>query len=149
MAIVDSVKHVSLLLLAAALLGCATSTVESRRQERMAAYNALTAEERELVDRGQIKVGMNQDAVYVAWGRPSQVLQGESGAGGVTTTWLYHGTWMEETRYWSYREVPYQGGVYLERYLDRDYHPRDYLSAEIVFAGGKVARWRTLPRPVY
>jgi len=129
----DSAKHVSILVLSAALLsGCATSTVESRRQERMAAYNALTAEERELIDRGQIKVGMNQDAVYVAWGRPSQVLQGESGAGGVTTTWLYHGTWMEETRYWSYREVPYQGGAYLERYLDRDYHPRDYVSAEIV-----------------
>lgn len=150
MAVIESVKPVLILLLAVSLLaGCATSTVESRKQERASAYGALASEERELVDKGQIKVGMGQDAVYIAWGRPSQVLEGESGTGGVTTTWLYHGTWMEETRYWNYREVPYQGGVFLERYVDRDYNPRDYVSAEIVFAGGRVARWRTLPRPAY
>jgi hypothetical protein len=130
------------------LTGCATSTVESRKKEREAAYSALSPEERELVDKGQIKVGMGQDSVYIAWGKPAQVLQSESGGSGMTITWLYHGSWMEETRYWNYREVPYQGGVFLERYLDRDYSPRDYLSAEIVFVDGKVARWRTLPRPV-
>lgn len=130
------------------LAGCATGTIESRRKDRAAAYAALTAEEKELVDKGQIKVGMNQDAVYIAWGPPAEILQSET-QDGLLTTWLYHGVWTEETRYWTFREVPYKGTVFLERYLEHDYFPRNYVQAEIVFAGGEVTRWRTLPRPTY
>ena len=143
-------KLSTILLLVGALLfaACATSTVESRKRERWAAYSALTADQKDLVDQGQIKVGMSQDAVYIAWGQPAEILQSET-KDGLTTTWLYHGTWMQETRYWTFREVPYKGTVFLERYPDRDYDPRGYVSAEIVFIGGAVARWRTLPRPTY
>ncbi len=135
--------------LLASLAGCATSTVESRKKERPAAYAALSAEEKELVDRGQIKVGMSQDAVFIALGPPADILQSQAGNSGVQVTWLYYGTTMQETRYWTFREVPSKGHVFLERYLDRDYDPRDYVSAEIVFVDGKVASWRTLPRPTY
>ena len=143
-----------LLLLSLGLLlvaGCSTSTVDSRRKERAAAYSTLTPEEKELVDRGQIQTGMSQDAVYIAWGPPAQILQSQTGSNGVQTVWLFEGTTMEETRYWTFREVPSgRGGhVFLERYLDRDYDPRAYVNAEIVFVGGKVASWRTLPRPTY
>jgi hypothetical protein len=138
---------IALLLGCLLLTGCATSTVESRRKEKLAAYDALSPTERELVDKGQIKTGMSQDAVYIAWGPPAQILQNQTANSGVQTVWLYHGTTMQETRYWTFREVPYQGHVFLERYLDRDYDPRDYVSAEIVFVDGKVASWRTLPRP--
>ena len=127
--------------------GCATSTIETRKQERLAAYRALPTDQRQLVDQGQIKVGMGEDAVYIAWGPPAQALASET-AEGREVAWLYHGSWMEETRLWTYREVPHDGAVYLERYLERDYNPRDYVRAEIVFVDGKVARWRTLPRPV-
>lgn len=137
-----------ILLICSLLVGCASSTVVSRKKERAAAYGALAAEEKELVDQGQIKVGMTQDAVYIAWGPPAEILQSES-ASGRNTTWLYSGTWMQETRYWTFREVPRRGTVFLERYLDRDYNPRDYVRAEIVFVDGKVARWQTLPRPAY
>jgi hypothetical protein len=140
------------LLLSLSLLfaaGCSTSTVESRRKERAAAYNGLTPEEKELVDRGQIQTGMNQDAVYIAWGPPAQILQNQSGNSGVQTVWLYEATTMQETRYWTFREVPVRGHVFLERYLDRDYDPHNYVNAEIVFVGGKVSSWRTLPRPTY
>lgn len=129
------------------LVGCKTSTVETRRTERSTAYNALPPDQRALVDQGQIKVGMSEDAVYIAWGKAAQVVSSEDQKGR-TTTWLYHGTWLEENRYWSYREVSRDGRVYLERYLDRDYNSRDYISAEIVFKNGTVASWRTLPRPV-
>jgi hypothetical protein len=144
------VKGSLLLLVCFALVaGCNTSTVESRKKERAAAYGALTAEEKELVDKGQIQTGMSQDVVYIAWGPPSQILQNQAGTGGVQTVWLYEGTTMEETRYWTFRQVPYRGHVYIERYLDRDYDPRGYVSAEIVFVGRKVESWRTLPRPTY
>ena len=145
-----TVKGSLLLLVCFALVaGCSTSTVESRKKERAAAYSALTAEEKELVDKGQIQTGMSQDVVYIAWGQPSQILQNQAGNGGVQTVWLYEGTTMEETRYWTFRQVPSRGHVYIERYLDRDYDPRGYVSAEIVFVGGKVDSWRTLPRPTY
>ena len=131
------------------IAGCSTSTVESRKKERAAAYSALTAEEKALVDRGQVQTGMNQDVVYIAWGPPTQILQNQSGNEGVQTVWLYEGTTMEETRYWTFRQVPAGGRVFLERYVERDFDPRAYVSAEIVFVGGKVVSWRTLPRPTY
>jgi len=136
-------------ILAATLLaaGCQTSTVESRRAERAAAYDALSPELKALVDQGQIRVGMGEDAVFIAWGPPSQITHAESASGRVTT-WLYHSTYMQETRYWAYREVYRGNQQFLERYLERDYDPQDYVKAEIIFANGVVKEWRTMPRPV-
>lgn len=124
------------------LCACATSTIETRRKERAAAYAALSPEMKQLVDQGQIKVGLSMDAVYVAWGPPAETLQSESDQG-AATTWLYHGSWMQETRYWSYREGNRHGTAFLERYYD----PRDYVRAEIIFVNGVVKSWRTLPQP--
>lgn len=127
--------------------GCATQpTVESRRSERAAAYAALPPEQRELVDQGQIKVGMNEDAVYIAWGAPAQKLQSEDAAGRVTT-WLYQGTTTDEFVGWRYTEVPGPNGSYLTRRVDRDFNVREYVSAELVFQGGKLRNWRTLAKP--
>jgi hypothetical protein len=61
-------KRVTLLLLAAVLLSGCASTIQDRRNERLAAYSQLPAETQTLVDTGQIKVGMPKDAVYIAWG---------------------------------------------------------------------------------
>ena len=140
----------SILLLLPALLfsGCATtSTIEARRQERSAAYSSLTPEFKTLVDQRKIKVGMPMDAVYIAWGKPSQVVQGESSQGPITT-WLYYGTTFEEYRYWSYRPE-YRGYYWSSPYLERDYVPRNYVRAEVTFQNGLVTSWRTLPRPPY
>ena len=120
------------------LMGCASSTIETRRTERSASYAALTPEVRALVDQGQIRRGMTQDAVYIAWGKPGQILQQEDQRGHVTV-WLYHGGWMEENRYWTR----------YSRYPVTDYEPRTYVSAEITFMNGVVESWRTLPRPTY
>jgi hypothetical protein len=126
--------------------GCATSNVQTRKQERLSAYTALSPEHREFVDQGKIKVGMSPDAIYIAWGAPSEVLENET-AQGHTTIWIYHGQSVEETRYWTFREVPSNGTVFLERQLESDYFPRQYIRAEIIFQNGVVAQWRTLPRP--
>ena len=127
--------------------GCATSTVESRRQERSLGYSSLSPELRALVDQGRIKVGMTMDAVYVAWGKPSQILTGESSKGS-TTTWLYHGSQLEEHRYWSYRGVRAGDRWYSQPYLEHEYYPRSYVRAEIVFEEGLVKEWRSLPEPM-
>jgi hypothetical protein len=121
------------------LTGCATSTIQSRRQERATSYAALSAEFKTQVSAGQIQRGMTPDAVYIAWGQPAQILQREDPQGRVTT-WLYEGGWLEETRYWprGAHSIPVT-----------DYQPRTYVSAEVNFLNGVVNSWRTLPKPAY
>lgn len=127
-----------LLLLGILVAGCATSSIASRKKERAAGFAALSPEFQTLVSAGQIRRGMTEDAVYIAWGRPAQVLEQED-ANGHSTTWIYTGGWMEETRYWyPYRRTP-----------QTDYQPRTYVRAEILFVNGLVDSWRTLPQPVY
>ena len=136
----NSVKFSLLLLLIGLILvGCATrSTIQSRKQERAAGYSALTAEFQKLVDTGQIRRAMSEDAVYIAWGRPAQILRQEDARGAVTI-WLYEGGWMEETRWWPrYSHAPVN-----------EYQPRTYVSAELVFVKGTLDSWRTLPQPAY
>jgi hypothetical protein len=90
---------------------------------------------------------MTQDAVYIAWGKPAEVLESEDQNGHITS-WRYYGSWMQESRYWAYRETSRHGkDLYLERYLVSDYQPRDFVRAEINFKDGKVISWRTLPKP--
>jgi len=144
------VKRSLILLLAGLFIaGCATSkTPEQRRTERPDAYDALPPEQRTLVDNGQIKVGMNMDAVYIAWGKPAQVLKSENERG-LVTTWLYEGGWMQENRYWAYRQMGTGPDLFLERYLINDYQPRTYVRAQLRFVDGVLKEWQTLPRPAY
>lgn len=131
-------KYAALLLSTCLILtGCATSSIDSRKRERAAGFAALAPEVKQLVSDGQIRRGMNEDAVYIAWGKPAQVLQQEDQQG-LATIWIYEGGWMQETRYW----YPYQ------RFPQTDYQPRTYVRAEIVFVNGTVDTWRTLPQPV-
>ena len=137
-----------LLLPALWLAGCSTPTIESRKQERATAFAALPADLQADVDAGRIRVGMNADAVYMAWGQPAQILESETAAGHITS-WLYEGGWMQEQRYWAYRSVGTGKHAHAERYLAREYYPRAYIRAEITFVNGEVSQWRTLPRPTF
>ncbi len=129
-----------LLPLVACLAGCISRpTIQSRIQQRNAAYAALTPAVKQLVAEGRIQAGMDTNAVYMAWGRPEEILQ-SGDQRGEYTTWVYRGAYLEETRYWVGRRVPH---------LSFDYEPRTYVRAEIIFANGKVQSWRTLPQPAY
>jgi hypothetical protein len=119
------------------ITGCATrSTVMTRKQERFAAYEALPPEMKASVDQGQLKAGMNMDAVYIAWGSPSQTTRGGD-QNGEFTTWIYNGGYVQEVRYWGYRRVHY------------DYYPSTYVRAQVVFVNGLVKQWQSFPEPVY
>lgn len=147
-------------LLAVLVSGCATtpkSTVETRKTERTSAYAALTPEQRTLVDQGHIKIGMPEDAVFIAWGQPSQVQSSETAAGPVTT-WIYTGTGYQEHRRWNYNRSGhgyYGGGRHGYGYvqplptLDYEYIPYRYTAAEVIFEKGVVKSWKhTSPPPV-
>jgi hypothetical protein len=137
---------VLLLLAVVFLVGCAT-TVDDRKKERFAAYSELPPETQSLVDSGQIKVGMPKDAVYIAWGKPDQITRSESEQG-QTETWSYHGSVLRPYHYWNYGYdgyYPYYGFPY----LDTDWYPQYYVSAEVTFQNDRVVNWRSLPRPAY
>lgn len=119
-----------------ALGGCVTTgTVASRKQERVAAYEALSPEMRSAVDQGMIKTGMSMDAVYIAWGNPNQIVSGGNQAG-ETTTWIYQGSFLQEVRYWGGWRMHYA------------YSPVTYVRAQAVFTNGVVKEWQTFPQPL-
>jgi hypothetical protein len=127
-----------ILLLAGLLLaGCVVVRgVDYRKQERMSAYMALPPEMRQAVDLGQLKVGMNSDAVYIAWGKPSQIISGGN-ATEETTTWLYRTGYIQQSTFW---------GPYREHTA---YTTMTYTRAQVTFVNGAVREWQTYPSPVY
>jgi hypothetical protein len=133
-------KHFAMLigLLAAGsfMAGCATNTVESRKQEKYAAYEALSPEARTAVDQRQIRIGMPMDAVYIAWGKPGEVVEGENEAGH-TVTWVYYDYYLQDVYYSGYRR-PHTG-----------YYSTSYVRAQVIFTNGVVKQWQTFPAPGY
>ena len=130
------VRNLSLLLLLVWLVpGCKAPTVETRKKEHPAVYAALAPEQKVLVDEGKIKVGMSPDAVTLAWGPPSEVLESETPQGHITN-WVYYGQSVQEYRYW------------VGRHPESDFYPRSYVQAEVIFQNGQVVSWRTLPKPL-
>lgn len=140
-------KPLTLCLLIGLMTGCATSTVEKRRAERADAYGRLSADHRALVDKGDIAVGMGEDAVYIAWGKPDQVLR-RGDKSGESSRWLYEGTTSDTHYYWVAQPVRLSNG---RTVLDRRLVPRtefhDYVSAELVFRNGALETWEMKPRP--
>ncbi|HAB16826.1 MAG TPA: hypothetical protein DCE44_10290 [Verrucomicrobiales bacterium] len=111
------------------------------------AYASLSPEQKQLVDHGQVQVGMGEDAVYLAWGQPAQVLR-RGDASGEATTWLYTGSTTDQFVTWNYVEARGRDGVpYLNRVMMTDYSFRDYVSARLVFRQGRVTEWEMLPAP--
>lgn len=68
------------------LAGC--STTESRISEHPEIYQSLSPNDQALVSRGEIRSGMSQNAVWIAWGSPDQKLMGNM-RGKTTETWIY------------------------------------------------------------
>lgn len=73
------------------MVSCAPSTPQTRIQREPGKFEALNPKQRSLVEQGQISRGMSQDAVYLAWGRPSRILQGSKN-GRQTERWDYAGS---------------------------------------------------------
>jgi|SRR5579863_5600742 len=127
---------VALLIVVTLLAGCATSTVESRKQARYDAYSALPVETRSLVDQGKVTIGMPEDAVFIAWGKADQVSEGETETGR-TTTWTYYGTALQDMQTFGWRRVYTTTSTVT------------YTRARVVFANGKVKEWNTYAAPGY
>ena len=69
--------------------GC--TTVGTRIQEKPQAFQSLSPGDQALVQQGKIREGMSKDAVYIAWGPPSQRAPGRN-RGRTVETWIYDAT---------------------------------------------------------
>ena len=68
------------------LSGC--STPQDRISQHPEIYQSLSPRDQQLVSQGQIRSGMSQSAVWLAWDNPDQKVQGEM-RGHATETWVY------------------------------------------------------------
>ncbi len=63
---------VCLLYAALAAVSCSPSTPAARIAERPLAFDKLSDKHKELVQRGEIAIGMDMSAVALAWGDPAR-----------------------------------------------------------------------------
>jgi hypothetical protein len=73
---------------ASAIILTSCSTTESRISEHPEIFQNLSPNDQALVSRGQIRAGMSENAVWLAWGSPEQKAVGNM-RGRPTETWIY------------------------------------------------------------
>lgn len=81
-------RYLSPILALGALVFAGCSTTESRISDHRDMFNSLSPAEQQLVAAGQIRTGMSQNAVWLAWGSPEQRAAGAM-RGQMTETWIY------------------------------------------------------------
>jgi hypothetical protein len=120
-----------------------------------------------LVQQGKIREGMSQDAVYIAWGPPSQRVPGRN-RGRIVETWIYDATAAGDYPGPFYYGYPYGygpgfygsygrrlGRFHRHYFYDPFYDPFFYSHANIVrypertvsFQNGRVIALQFLPAP--
>ena len=102
-------KALTLGVSAGAVVLTSCSTTESRISEHPEIYQSLSPRDQELVSRGQIRVGMSQSPVWLAWGSADQKAAGAM-RGRTTETWIYTQTSTYPYPYGGYGYGPYYGG---------------------------------------
>lgn len=124
---------------------CSLPTTQNRIARNGAMYSKLSSEHRQLVAAGKIAEGMSKDAVYLAWGAPDRIFQGEKG-GVVKERWTYTRSRPVHSAslglgygvYPRYRRWGYNGCVY-HGFPDTVYVPERVATVE--FIGNLVDSW--------
>ena len=149
-------------LAAAALVLTGCSTTENRISENPEAFNSLSSRDQELVKNGQIRVGMSQSAVYLAWGAPGQKAVGAM-KGHETETWIY---FQYTTGPYGYGYGGFGGGgivrvhhhnrffFYGDPFYDPFYYSYipptvSYPYKVVTFSGGRVVSFQSLIAPYH
>jgi hypothetical protein len=128
-------------------VSCTPSTPAARIAERPIAFEKLSAKHKELVQRGEIEKGMDMSAVALAWGEPSNRVEGFNGESRMER-WEYNRSQpvMTNTFYGGYGEGycgPYRySGIGARLGPEIVYIP--YRNSTVWFIGGKVTEWERL-----
>lgn len=142
--ILSALGAVSLCILA---VSCAPSTPAARIAERPLAFEKLSDKHKELVQRGEIDKGMDMSAVSLAWGSPSNRVEGFNGKSRMER-WDYNDLEpvMTQTFYGGYRYGGY--GRYRYSGYGVGFAPEvvyvPYRKGTVWFIGGKVNEWERM-----
>lgn len=68
--------------------GCATNTIASRIESRQEIFDAYDVKTQARLQRGQIRIGDDADAVWIVYGNPSQKIR-RTDASGQHEIWIY------------------------------------------------------------
>lgn len=127
-----------LLFMVFTVVSCSLPSPQNRIASNGGMYSKLSPAHRQLVSQGKIEEGMSKDAVYLAWGSPDRIFQGEKG--GVTRErWVYTRSRPVHTTsfglgygtYPRYRRWGYDGCVY-HGFPDTVYVPERVAAVEYV-----------------
>jgi len=81
-------RALTLGLSASAIILASCSTTETRISNHPEIYQTLSPRDQALVSHGQIRAGMSENSVWLAWGSPEQKAVGNM-RGRATETWIY------------------------------------------------------------
>lgn len=102
----------SLVAVCAALLLSGCVTTQTRINQHPEIFQSLSPSDQALVSRGEVRPGMSQNAVWLAWGTPEQKIPGNV-HGRLAETWVYM-TYTDAYPYgrfgYGYPFGPYFGG---------------------------------------
>lgn len=134
---------IPMLLLLGVLAGCATP--DSRIKDNPAGFNKLPPDQQALVKKGEIGLGMSEDAVQLAMGKPDRVSE-HTDASGTQKIWHYTDVETYDPGFGASAWYPYG---YRRHYYGPFFYPAGVypvypLSTEtdrirVVFKDGKVA----------
>jgi hypothetical protein len=131
--------------LAVVAAGCQSSGIGQRKAEREAAYQSLNAGSRKLVDKGKIRDGMDTNAVYMAWGLPTDAFTLDV-PGQQRLIWNYEEKWT----YGRSRIVPAGSSGGRPRYSMESWRvPITYVAKSATFENGKIIQWKKYDPPVF
>ncbi len=133
-------KIISIFISTLFLCNC-SSTIQSRIDENPKMFASLTGSQKSAVSKGMVLKGMPMDAVYLAWGKPDGIKEGN-----------INGKKLEKWRYSSHMPVWTQDVIYSNHhYYDHDYCGPfynstgvgyiPYTSAIVEFENRKVMAW--------
>ena len=118
------------------LAGC--STPQTRINRNPEAFARLTPQQQELIKKGQIAIGFDQEMVQLALGEPDHIIA-RTDATGVSEIWSYTTYELPDGmplyRGWYHRY--YGWGPGYPYYLSYPYR-REYESLRVTFKGGRV-----------
>jgi len=129
------------------IAGCQSSGVAQRKAQSIEEYQSLNAATRRLVDKGKIQNGMDTNAVFIAWGQPTDVFAVDIPDGGTRLIWNYETRWAYEGK----RLVPRGNDLYGRPIygIERWRQPINYVAKSVTFASGKVIEWKKYDPPVF
>lgn len=137
-------RWLNLLLLVAviSLMGC--SSPQKRAESRPEAFARLSPDEQRLALEGRIREGMNEDAVFIALGRPSKTLSARRD-GADQIHWVYSSIVTREIPSFSHSRFRGEDGRWYGRsYYDPYYQSYVVDTFRVVFRDGRVIGWEEL-----